>query len=100
VRKCFLEVDDEGNYYVIVGNASSYLQASGRVSRLTTRGLLPGLSVILVDNFKALNSLKKRLRFYLGDEIELKEVDLEKVLILDKGIREERSKTNKRKNRF
>lgn len=91
----FLEVDEEGNYYVIVGNASSYLQASGRVSRLTTRGLLPGLSIILVDNFKALNSLKKRLRFYLGDEAELKELDLETALELDKKVREERQKLTK-----
>jgi reverse gyrase len=99
-EEVFLEVDEEGNYYVIVGNASSYLQASGRVSRLTTRGLLPGLSIILVDNFKALNSLKKRLRFYLGEEVELKEVDLEKVIILDKEIREERQKLTKEKIDF
>ncbi len=96
----FLEFDTAGNYYVIVGNASSYLQASGRVSRLTTRGLLPGLSIILVDNFKALNSLKKRLRFYLGEEAELKEIDLETALELDEKIKEERQKLTKEKIDF
>ncbi len=96
----FLEFDTAGNYYVIVGNASSYLQASGRVSRLTTRGLLPGLSIILVDNFKALNSLKKRLRFYMGEEAELKEIDLETALELDEKIKEERQKLTKEKIDF
>ena len=71
----FLERDEKGNYLVIVGNSGSYLQASGRVSRLTTRGLLPGLSVILVDNFKALRSLQKRLRFYLGEEVDKEYVE-------------------------
>ncbi|WP_038057543.1 reverse gyrase [Thermodesulfobacterium hydrogeniphilum] len=96
----FLERDEDGSYNVIVGNASSYLQASGRVSRLTTRGLLPGLSIILVDNFKALNSLKKRLRFYLGDETEIKEINFEEALKLDKKIKEERQKLIKEKIDF
>ncbi|PMP66420.1 MAG: reverse gyrase [Thermodesulfobacterium geofontis] len=99
-EEVFLEVDEEGNYYVIVGNASSYLQASGRVSRLTIRGLLPGLSVILVDNLKALNSLKKRLRFYLGEEQEFKKVNLEELLELDKKIREERKQLTEGKIDF
>jgi len=99
-EEVFLERDEGGNYNVIVGNASSYLQASGRVSRLTTRGLLPGLSIILVDNFKALNSLKKRLRFYLGDEIELKEIDLKQAVELDTQIKEERKRLKKEKIDF
>jgi len=99
-EEVFLEVDEEGNYYVIVGDASSYLQASGRVSRLTTRGLFPGLSIILVDNFKALNSLKKRLRFYLGEEVELKQTDLKEVSTLDKEIRDQRQKLTKEKIDF
>ncbi|MBO8144285.1 MAG: reverse gyrase [Thermodesulfobacterium sp.] len=99
-EEVFLEVDEAGNYYVIVGNASSYLQASGRVSRLTTRGLLPGLSIILVDNFKALNSLKKRLRFYLGDEAEFKEIDLKDALNLNREVKNERQKLSKEKIDF
>ena len=99
-EEVFLEIDEKGNYYVIVGNASSYLQASGRISRLTTRGLLPGLSIILVDNFKALNSLRKRLRFYLGEEVEIKELNLEEILKLDKQIKNERQKLTKEKIDF
>lgn len=99
-EEVFLEIDDQGNYYIIVGNASSYLQASGRVSRLSIKGLLPGLSIILVDNFKALNSLKKRLRFYLGEEIEFKEIDLETALKLNEEIKKERESLKKKKIDF
>lgn len=99
-EEVFLERDENGNYYLIVGNASSYLQASGRVSRLTTKGLMPGLSVILVDSFKALNSLKKRLRFYLGDEVELTEVNFEKIIELDTQIKQEREKISAEKIDF
>jgi reverse gyrase len=96
----FLERDEKGNYLVIVGNSGSYLQASGRVSRLTTRGLLPGLSVILVDNFKALRSLQKRLRFYLGEEVELKKVTEEEIFQLDEKIKEERNRLVREKIDF
>ncbi len=96
----FLEIDKEGNYYIIVGNASSYLQASGRVSRLSIKGLLPGLSIILVDNFKALNSLKKRLRLFLGEDVEIKEIDLETALKLNEEIKKERENLIKKKIDF
>lgn len=89
-EEVFLEIDPSGNYNIILGNASAYLQASGRVSRLTTKGLFPGLSIILVDSFKALNSLKKRLKFYLGEEIELKPITFKEAIELDKKIRQER----------
>jgi len=85
----FLEVV-EGNYYVVLGNAQVYLQGSGRVSRLTARGLLPGLSLVLVDNPKAFQSLKKRLRYYLGEEPDIKEVSWEELQEIDKEIQEER----------
>ncbi len=91
-EEVFLQRDKEGKYYLVIGNASAYLQASGRVSRLTTRGLLSGLSVIFVDSLKALNSLKRRLRFYLGDEVQIKEVSEEEILTLEKKVREEREK--------
>jgi len=86
----FLDVGEDGRYYVVVGNAQVYLQGSGRVSRLTARGLLPGFSLLLVDNPKAFLSLKKRLRFYLGEEPTFKEVRAEEVAEIDKRILRER----------
>ncbi|MCS7199483.1 MAG: reverse gyrase [Caldimicrobium sp.] len=88
-EEVFLEVE-EGRYYVVVGNAQVYLQGSGRVSRLTAKGLLPGISLLLVDNAKAFQSLKRRLRFFIGDEPEFQEVDFEELAKIDKRIREER----------
>ncbi len=54
--------------YLVVGDTATYLQASGRVSRLTLFGLLKGLSVVLTDDPRALASLERRLRFHLGDD--------------------------------
>ena len=99
-EEVFLKHSPDGGYFVVVGNASSYLQASGRVSRLTTRGLLPGLSIILVEDQKAFNSLKKRLRFYLGEEVEFKELSPESAEEIDKKIREERQKLKREKVDF
>ena len=66
--------------YLVVGDAATYLQASGRVSRLTVFGLLKGLSVVLSEDQRALRSLERRLRFQLGDDFSFKplaELDLE-----------------------
>ncbi len=57
----------DGKLFLVVGDAVGYLQASGRVSRLFAGGLTKGVSLMLVDNLKALNSLKKRLRVFLSD---------------------------------
>ncbi len=83
----FLEERD-GELFLIVADTTSYLQASGRVSRLTVAGLTQGLSVILSWEPRALTSLKRRLRL-LGQEVTLKpfeSVDLERLLeIIDKS---------------
>ncbi|MFN4196857.1 MAG: reverse gyrase [Caldimicrobium sp.] len=94
-EEVFLERDEDGRFYVVVGNAQVYLQGSGRVSRLTARGLLPGLSIILVDNPKAFKSLIKRLKFYIGEEITFQKATLDKVSHLITQIREERKTLSK-----
>ncbi len=66
--------EEEGNLYLIIGDSSGYIQASGRTSRMFAGGLTKGASLILVDNIKSLNSLRKRVRF-LSDEIEFKVFD-------------------------
>jgi reverse gyrase len=87
----FLDVREDGGYYVVVGNAQVYLQGSGRVSRLTARGLLPGISLVLLDHPKAFVSLKKRLRFYLGEEAEFQKVSPEEIPEINQKILEERN---------
>jgi reverse gyrase len=86
-EEVYLTVDEEGRPSLVVGNAQVYLQGSGRVSRLTAKGLLPGLSIILVDSPKALRSLEKRLRFYLGEEPRLKQITKEEAVSLLKRLK-------------
>lgn len=85
----FLEVDG-GEYYVVLGNAQVYLQGSGRVSRLTAKGLLPGISILLIDNSKAFRSLKRRLKVFLGEEPDFQKVEQEELKSIDNMVKEER----------
>ncbi len=56
-----------GELYVVVGDAAGYVQASGRTSRMFAGGLTKGVALMIVDDLKALNSLKKRLTVFLED---------------------------------
>ncbi|NPA03950.1 MAG: reverse gyrase [Epsilonproteobacteria bacterium] len=78
----FLEYK-EGVFRVVIADAVGYIQASGRTSRLYAQGLTKGVSLLLVDDLKAFNSLKKRVKWF-SEEIEFKpifEVDLEKLFL-------------------
>ncbi len=70
--------------YVTVADAATYIQASGRTSRLVAGGLTRGLSLILYWDKKALRSLEKRLIYYFHTfEVEIKEfesLNLEEIL--------------------
>ena len=59
--------EKEGELYLVVGDAAGYIQASGRTSRMFAGGLTKGVSLMLVDDLKALNSLKKRVLIFLED---------------------------------
>jgi len=73
--------DKEGEYTFLIPDAVAYIQASGRTSRLYVGGVTKGLSVVIVDEEKAFNSLKKELTYF--EDIEWKnieEVDTKKVV--------------------
>lgn len=77
-----IRVDDNGRLKFVVADSSAYIQASGRTSRLYIGGLSKGLSVMIVDDAKAMNQLKRRLRL---ENIEVdfknyKEIDLKSIL--------------------
>ncbi|RLI39309.1 reverse gyrase, partial [Candidatus Bathyarchaeota archaeon] len=78
-----LSLDEEaGEPYLIVPDPVGYLQASGRTSRLYAGGVSKGLAVLVVDDQKAFNGLRKALRWYL-EEVEwrpLEEVDLKAIM--------------------
>lgn len=65
-----------GQLFVTFGDVASYIQASGRTSRLFTGGISRGVSLIIAWDKKAFNSLVRRLRLFY-DEVEF--VDAEQV---------------------
>jgi len=81
----------DSSYELVISDATGYLQASGRTSRMYPGGMTTGLSVLMVDDKKAFLHLKKRLRFFnAGVEFqELGAVELDNVL---KEIEAERVK--------
>jgi Reverse gyrase len=73
--------DKEGEYTFLIPDAVAYIQASGRTSRLYVGGVTKGLSVVIVDEEKAFNSLKKELTYF--EDIEWKsieEIDIKRVI--------------------
>lgn len=87
-----LEIID-GEYYLTVADVATYIQASGRTSRLTTAGLTKGLSIILYWDKKAIANLKKRLRYYFHTlDIEFKDLDQIEIEKIIKEINEDRHK--------
>ncbi|RLA85239.1 MAG: reverse gyrase [Deltaproteobacteria bacterium] len=72
----------EDGYYMVVSDATGYLQASGRTSRMYAGGISRGLSVVFVDDPRAFNHLQKKVRWF-SDDIKftfINEVDLQEVL--------------------
>ncbi|MEM5836375.1 MAG: reverse gyrase [Candidatus Aenigmatarchaeota archaeon] len=81
---------EKDEYYFLVVDEVAYIQASGRTSRLYIAGLTKGLSVVVIDDEKAFNNLKKELSYL--EEIEWKnfeEIDLSSLI---KEIDEDREK--------
>ncbi len=69
--------EKKGEFYVVVGDAAGYVQASGRTSRMFAGGLTKGVSLMFVDDLKALNSLRKRILIFLED-VNFKVLDLDR----------------------
>ncbi|UXD21272.1 reverse gyrase [Ignicoccus pacificus DSM 13166] len=83
---------EEGEAYLLVPDSATYLQASGRTSRLYAGGVTKGLSVIIVDSEPLFRGLRKRLRWVIDEWVEFESLDLQKLL---KEIDEDRKKVLK-----
>lgn len=57
----------DGQLYMYIPDALSYIQASGRASRFLNNGMTLGLAVTLESCYELIESLKKRLEWYLYD---------------------------------
>ncbi|NPA85213.1 MAG: reverse gyrase, partial [Crenarchaeota archaeon] len=85
-------VREGGALYVLVPDAATYLQASGRTSRLYAGGVTKGLSVVVVDSEPLFRGLKRRLRWVVEEWKRFEELNLEELL---KEIDEDRKKVLK-----
>ncbi|MEM5820858.1 MAG: reverse gyrase [Candidatus Aenigmatarchaeota archaeon] len=77
-----LTFGEEDKFYFVIADVQAYIQASGRTSRLYAGGISKGLSLVLIDEEKAFNSLKEKIKWFdeKAEFKEIKEIDLEKVL--------------------
>ena len=79
----YLDIEEqEGKLRVIVPDAMTYIQASGRTSRMFAGGISKGASIVIVDNKKVFEGLVRKTRWFIED-IEwkrLEEVDVKKLI--------------------
>ncbi len=75
-------IEQNGELYVLIPDAPTYIQASGRTSRLFLGGISKGLSIVLADDERLLRGLERRLKWVI-DDFKFKlldEVDLDSIL--------------------
>ncbi|MFN3813161.1 MAG: reverse gyrase [Aquificaceae bacterium] len=83
-----------GEHYLVVSDATGYLQASGRTSRMYAGGITEGLCITLVDDQRAFKHLQRKVRWF-SDEISFLPIDsisLDEVL---RRIDQDRTKVRK-----
>ena len=84
-------IEENGYLYLLIPDVATYIQASGRTSRLYAGGITKGLSVIICDDKRLLAGLEYRMKWIIeGFQLwRFKDIDLAKVL---KEIDEDRVK--------
>ncbi|RUM47179.1 MAG: reverse gyrase [Hyperthermus sp.] len=74
-------VKEDDRVYLLVPDAATYIQASGRTSRLYAGGVTKGLSIVVVDDPRLFNGLARRTRWLVEAEWRrLEELDLASVM--------------------
>ncbi|ASJ00256.1 reverse gyrase [Thermococcus gorgonarius] len=83
--------EEEGKWFIEIPDVRTYIQATGRTSRLFAGGITKGLSVLLVDNEKVFNGLVRQMRWRFTEfkMVPFEELDLDEVL---RQIDEDREK--------
>lgn len=84
-------VKEEGKWYIEIPDVRTYIQATGRTSRLFAGGITKGLSVLIVDNEKVFNGLVRQMRWRFQEFkiVPFEELDLDEIL---RQIDEDREK--------
>ncbi len=74
-------VEEEEGLKIVIPDYKTYVQGSGRCSRMYAGGITKGLSVLLVDHPRAFEMLRRILFNVYGEEfVPLAEIDLEEIL--------------------
>ncbi len=83
--------EDGGKWYIEIPDVRTYIQATGRTSRLFAGGITKSLSVLIVDNEKVFNGLVRQMRWRFTEfqMAPFEELDLDDVL---RQIDEDREK--------
>lgn len=74
--------EEEGRTYILVPDVMTYIQASGRTSRMYAGGLTYGLSVVIIDDERLFRGLTRRIKWII-EEIDWKnfnELDLKELI--------------------
>ncbi|ADG13348.1 reverse gyrase [Methanocaldococcus infernus ME] len=88
---------EEDDIYLLLPDVKTYIQASGRTSRMTEFGLTKGLSIVLSDDKKLLEYLSKYMIFMYESEFKhVSEVNLEEII---KEIDEDRERLRREKRK-
>ncbi len=88
----FISLKEEGGkWYIEIPDVRTYIQATGRTSRLFAGGITKGLSVLIVDNEKVFNGLVRQMRWRFTEfkMVPFEELDLDEIL---RQIDEDREK--------
>ena len=86
-------IQEGGELYLLIPDPYTYLQASGRTSRLYAGGITLGLSVVVVDDVRVFRGLESRIKYMIETEwVPLESLDLDDV---KKKLNEERIRINK-----
>lgn len=88
----FISLKEEGGkWYIEIPDVRTYIQATGRTSRLFAGGITKGLSVLIVDNEKVFNGLVRQMRWRFTEfkMVPFEELNLEEIL---RQIDEDREK--------
>jgi len=79
--------------YILIADVPTYIQASGRTSRLYAGGITRGISIVVVDDERVFNGLVRRMRFYVESQwSRLEDADIERLV---REVNEDREKVRR-----
>ncbi len=73
-------VEENGELKILIADVRTYIQATGRTSRMYAGGITPGFSLVLVDDERVFDQLRRYMRIVLDEEFKpLEEINLEEI---------------------